>query len=158
MIVHYEIAGKPERHRILAVRWLVVAVVAPVVPVDVNERLPLGRHRGEDPVVRLHVVGPARADPVDQAPALVGQVEADDLELVLHVRVKPALRGRRRSEQDRHERRLVLLAIAQERRREQDLARAGIEDRQVGPGIGLFAPEAIELRELVGLERQAAAL
>src|SRR5579859_2181000 len=77
VVVHEQVSREPERHRVLAVHRLVIAVVPAVVPVDVDEGLPLGGHRRKHFVVGLQVVVLAGGDPVDQVALFVGQVDAD---------------------------------------------------------------------------------
>src|SRR5450755_4093283 len=48
VVVDHEVARQPQSHRVLAVGGLVIAVVAPVVPNNVDEGLPLRRHRRKD--------------------------------------------------------------------------------------------------------------
>src|SRR5689334_21069530 len=66
VIIHDHVARQPQRHGVLPFADLVVAVVATLEAVDVDEHLPLALHAAQHLEVRTHVVLLARRDVVDE--------------------------------------------------------------------------------------------
>ena len=99
----------------------------------------------------------ARGDGVDEVASLVGQVEAEDLELVVHVRVELVLR---RAAPRRGRCSPSGFSFFSSDSSEDDASRIWLERAsRTGRFVRwlrfVLAPELVELRELLGLERQA---